>query len=819
MELWQFLGNLHPKLVQLPIVLLLAGLLFDLAGAVSKSARAHWAGLCCTAASTLGLLFAFICGIYAEIWAGRAGIPQDPIELHELVANFASWGFVLLLAWRIFLNPDHRKKLAAYLAIGFSWYLLLTLTAYLGGQIVFQYGAAVTGAHANTVLTLEDLNTLATRQTDENLRYSEWMHHIFGFMTLGLAASLLVQALFPKHKNKVKWIVPTFLLAGGIFLFFFADLDLYKFTDPRQWRDREVMLHKSLALIMTTIGATGLWKTLRSKQIENRKSKIENSSNSRLVAVLALIGGSMLFTHVHTVAPYANVAAGVYIAHVIMGLTALSIGATRLAQDFLPHGKRALAIGFALFMGIESILLITYNEGLPWYIGYGRYNRWGPTQSAEYTVAPYGPVRAILHVDTATGTAHIDLKDRFTSDPRPIKQSTLQLLISQGYAETALPLHQSPTDQSHIEAQADFLKSIPAFSARLALPLNGSTRMGYFDPWVTPVVSAVPPNESPNYFCPMHDGIRSANPGTCPLCGMELLPISKAIRPPNQLHDPDYQMDFTATTDPASSTTAHLRFLLKKSDNTIPTLALVHSQLLHLIIVSDSLDYFDHVHPVLQPDRSLILTYTFPKPGRYLLYTDMTPHGDRAQIFRLPHTVTPTSITQSPDNSIAQSNTLPLDPAPAKLVPTIPAGKTPQDSAAWYQVPPTVSDDPIHVELLTQPRTLYAGLHATLLFHLSVSDGRPLTDLQPYIGAMGHCVLISEDTTAYLHCHPEQLLTPKPDDHAGPDIAFHTLFPKPGRYRLWAQFRRGDQLLIAPFTVNVEQPLLPPALINIFLNE
>ncbi len=773
MELWQFLGNLHPKLVQLPIVLLLAGLLFDLAGAVYKSARAHWAAICCTAAGTLGLLFAFICGIYAEIWAGRAGIPQDPIELHELVANFASWGFVLLLAWRIFLNPDHRKKLATYLAIGFSWYLLLVLTAYLGGQIVFQYGAAVTGAHANTVLTLSDLNTLATRQTDENLRYSEWMHHIFGFMTLGLAASLLVQAVFPKHKNKVKWIVPTFLLAGGIFLFFFADLDLYRFTDPRQWRDREVMLHKSLAIIMATIGAVGLLKTFRPKQIENRKSKIENPSpsQSKWVAVLALIGGSMLFTHVHTVAPYANVAAGVYIAHVVLGLIALSIGATRLAQDFLPQHKRALAVSFALFMAVESVLLITYNEGLPWYIGYGRYNRWGPTQSAEYTVAPFGDTRAILHVDTNTGTAHIDLKDRFTDESRPLKQSTLQLLISRGYAETALPLHQSSTDESHFEAQADFLKSIPAFSARLALPTSpGHSTMGYFDPWVTPVVSAVPPNESPNYFCPMHDGIRSAIPGNCPLCGMELLPVSKAIRPPNQLHDPDDTKDFTATADPASPTTAHLRFLLKKSDNTIPTLALVHSQLLHLIIVSDSLDYFDHVHPVLQPDHSLILTYTFPKPGRYLLYTDMTPKGDRAEIFRLPVTVTPTSISQSPDDSITQSNSPPqrLDPRPRhKLVPSSsPAGKTPQDSAAWYQVPPVVSDDPIHVELLTPPRTLYAGHHASLLFHLSDSDGRPLTDLRLYIAAMGHCVLISEDTTAYLHCHPEQLLTPRPDDRA-----------------------------------------------------
>ena len=38
-----------------------------------------------------------------------------------------------------------------------------------------------------------------------------------------------------------------------------------------------------------------------------------------------------------TVAPYANVAAGVYVAHVTMGLVALSIGASALLGDAFPR--------------------------------------------------------------------------------------------------------------------------------------------------------------------------------------------------------------------------------------------------------------------------------------------------------------------------------------------------------------------------------------------------------------------------------------------------------------------------------------------------
>ena len=66
----------------------------------------------------------------------------------------------------------------------------------------------------------------------------------------------------------------------------------------------------------------------------------------------------------------------------------------------------------------------------------------------------------------------------------------------------------------------------------------------------------------------------------------------------------------------------------------------------------------------------------------------------------------------------------------------------------------------ICVQLVPQPRTIYAGLHTELLFRLSDAVGQPVSDLQPYLGAMGHCVAISEDTTLYLHSHPEQLHTP-----------------------------------------------------------
>jgi hypothetical protein len=97
-------------------------------------------------------------------------------------------------------------------------------------------------------------------------------------------------------------------------------------------------------------------------------------------------------------------------------------------------------------------------------------------------------------------------------------------------------------------------------------------------------------------------------------------------------------------------------------------------------------------------------------------------------------------------------------------------------------------------------------------------NGQPLTDVEPYLAAMGHCVIVSEDGQTYLHSHPEQLLTPSSDARGGPDVAFHTRFPRPGRYKVWGQFQRGGKVLVADFVVNVERPPMPEWLTSFLLD-
>lgn len=103
------------------------------------------------------------------------------------------------------------------------------------------------------------------------------------------------------------------------------------------------------------------------------------------------------------------------------------------------------------------------------------------------------------------------------------------------------------------------------------------------------------------------------------------------------------------------------------------------------------------------------------------------------------------------------------------------------------------------LEVALGPEHITAGGSGVMLEFVLRRGDEPVKDLRPYLGAMGHCVIISEDTTEFLHSHPQEAPGAKP--HV---VSFHTVFPKPGKYKVWGQFDVGGQMLIADFVVEVD---------------
>jgi hypothetical protein len=100
---------------------------------------------------------------------------------------------------------------------------------------------------------------------------------------------------------------------------------------------------------------------------------------------------------------------------------------------------------------------------------------------------------------------------------------------------------------------------------------------------------------------------------------------------------------------------------------------------------------------------------------------------------------------------------------------------------------------------VTLDGTLEPGQEAELTLTVS-KDGRPVADLQPYLEAYGHLVALRDRDLAYLHVHPAG----SPGDgttRPGPGITFYANVPSAGDYRLFLDFRHGDRVRTAAFTV------------------
>jgi hypothetical protein len=74
--------------------------------------------------------------------------------------------------------------------------------------------------------------------------------------------------------------------------------------------------------------------------------------------------------------------------------------------------------------------------------------------------------------------------------------------------------------------------------------------------------------------------------------------------------------------------------------------------------------------------------------------------------------------------------------------------------------------------------------------------GAPVTDLERYLGAYGHLVVIREGDLGFLHVHPE-------DQLVGGAVKFWLAAPSPGRYRMYFEFQKSGAVHRAEFTMEV----------------
>jgi hypothetical protein len=213
---------------------------------------------------------------------------------------------------------------------------------------------------------------------------------------------------------------------------------------------------------------------------------------------------------------------------------------------------------------------------------------------------------------------------------------------------------------------------------------------------------------------------------------------------------------------PAGTATALSFRVLDPEGRPLTAYETSHDEDLHLIAVRRDLTGFQHVHPELAADGTWRTPLSLT-PGVWRVFADFVPADGEG-------------LTLGTDLSVSGRYDPALLPAPSRTA-----------EVDGYTV--TLTGD------------LVAGEETELVLTVA-RDGRPVTDLQPYLAAYGHLVVLRDGDLAYLHVHP----TGEPGDgrtRPGPEVRFATTAPSAGSYRLFLDFRHGDVVRTAEFTVEV----------------
>lgn len=277
------------------------------------------------------------------------------------------------------------------------------------------------------------------------------------------------------------------------------------------------------------------------------------------------------------------------------------------------------------------------------------------------------------------------------------------------------------------------------------------------------------------YACPMHPEVTGKKGDKCSKCGMDLVLVDK------KASSNEYFMAFNATPAVEAGKAATLSFTpkIKGNETEMVPLDIQHDKKLHLIVVSKDLAYFDHIHPEFKSNGAYDITVLpngkdysngpfsnetkFAQGGDYVLFADYLPTGATHQLERIELNV---------------------------------AG-TPYSPKKFTEAKTTSKTDGYEVSLMPEGGNFLSNgtMHIAGIIK---KDGKeiPADQLENYLGAKAHVVVVSEDTKKYLHVHPEVV-----DGR----LDLHTEFGQAGIFRGWLQFQTEGKVHTADFVLKVEE--------------
>jgi hypothetical protein len=232
-----------------------------------------------------------------------------------------------------------------------------------------------------------------------------------------------------------------------------------------------------------------------------------------------------------------------------------------------------------------------------------------------------------------------------------------------------------------------------------------------------------------------------------------------------------------------------------------------HSHFMHLFLMRvPDLDRMWHLHPERSDGGEFTVGLPALERGRYHLFADIvdkngfpwTAFGD----IDLPGIGTSDSPRDPDDSGWSGTQLSSTDGAPG-MVSALSGGAR----MVWLPTPQRV------------------GVATQFRFRVETREGRPVQDMEPYMGMAGHAEFVRSDLAVFAHIHPAGTApmaalamlqnagtAPAAMAHAGmtmpeaglpPDVSFPYAFPSPGRYRIFVQIKRSGKVETGVFDASV----------------
>jgi hypothetical protein len=238
---------------------------------------------------------------------------------------------------------------------------------------------------------------------------------------------------------------------------------------------------------------------------------------------------------------------------------------------------------------------------------------------------------------------------------------------------------------------------------------------------------------------------------------------SKHDSTPSTMQPHSYSLNFKSSLTFKAGEPTQLAFVVRDEKNQVlKDFDVVHEKLLHLIVVRKDRAYFQHIHPTFDKTTGIFTAkdFVFPTDGEYRIFADFTPSNVPKDAMGMKSPSTPFY-----DVKVGSGSYTPQALGGDKLTSDVNGLSTTLEYMN--------GDSAIKTPYTNRPLTLGVSFQ---------KNGAAYKSLQPYLGALGHMVVLGPNLE-YIHAHP---LDESTGSQTG-TIAFAVTFPGQGQYKLYLQ--------------------------------